>query len=166
MRSVAAFAFVAAVISLSCGSSTSPSTGSNSRPTAATLTAIVNNIPWTANGPITATYTPVTSSLTASNLNVSGQDSPSTQTLMFVVGPAQVGSAVTTGTYLVGSTSTSATLTVAGGSTFAAGSGSVTIDTLNPTAKTASGTFNFVMREVNGPGTRTITSGSFSVTFN
>ena len=171
MRSVAWFLFIASVVaSVCCGSSTSPSGSSGSGPNSTqTFTATINNSPWVANGSIKATFTPVTTNVSASSLNIVAQDSPLVQTLGFAVGPTLPGTPLTTGTYQVGTTATNAIFTDVIGTTYQAGlnvgSGSVTISSLNTTTKVATGTFNFVLTQTNGVATRVVSNGTFSVNF-
>jgi len=84
------------------------------------------------------------------------------------MGPASGNFGVTT--YSIGSGGNNANYVLPGGSTTwtavgARGSGSVMITAFSAANKTASGTFNFVL--VNGSGgMKTVTNGSFSVTYN
>ena len=161
---------VSMVASLNCGSTTGPSGGgSGSSGATQSLSVTINNIPWTANGAIAATYSAPSGNVGTAALNVVAQDSPFTQSMSFAVSPATAGVPLAPGTYSVGATATTALLTIGSSTTFqasaSAGSGSVTLTTFNTTSKTASGTFNFVMFQTTGSLTRTLTSGTFTVAF-
>ena len=160
-------------VAASCNSSTTPSgttgssAGSGGTPE---VSAVINNLPWSANGSIKATYTPATNSTSTSILTIVGTDSPLSQTLTFAVSPVSAGTPLTAGTYTVDTTPTNATLSVGlSTATYQAsattGSGGVTLSTFNTSTRTAAGTFTFVMSQVNGVGTRTVTSGAFTVTY-
>ncbi len=172
MRPVVSSLLIASIVaSLSCGSSTSPSSGSSGGGSnvTQTFTATINNFPWVANGSIKATFTPATTNVSAASLNIVAQDSPLVQTLGFTVSPALPGTSLSTGTYQVGTTGTTAIFTDVLGTTYQAGlntgSGSVTLATFNPTTKVATGTFNFVLTQTNGVATRVVNNGTFSVNF-
>lgn len=155
---------------LGCGSVTTPSGNPGPGTANQSLSALINGLPWTANGSIAAEYTPSIGSQSRSALKVVGSDSPVAQTLDFTVRPALAGVELRVGTYDVGSTPTNATLTVTfPPSSFEAtgqtGSGSVTIVTFNTTTKRATGTFSFLVNQVGGALVRTVSSGTFDVTF-
>jgi hypothetical protein len=69
----------------------------------------------------------------------------------------------------VGVTGTNANLTDSIGNTFLAagpvGSGTVTITAFSVSARTATGTFNFVLTQSGGIATKAVSSGTFTVTF-
>jgi hypothetical protein len=133
------------------------------------MSAIINNIPWTANGRVTATYVPSQNGVGTSVLNLAGLDFPLTNTVQFTVGATTVGTVLTPGTFQVGITGTNANVTDSIGNTFLAagpvGSGTVVITTFSANARTAIGTFNFVLIQSGGIATKAVTSGAFSVTF-
>jgi len=76
---------------------------------------------------------------------------------------------LTPGTFQVGITGTNANLTDSIVNTFLAagpvGSGTVVITTFSANARTAIGTFNFVLIQSGGIATKAVTSGTFTVTF-
>jgi hypothetical protein len=150
----------------SSGSSGSSGTGTNG--SQGSMSATIANIPWTANGRVTATYSPAQNGVGASTLSVVGVDSPLTQTVGFAAASTTQGTALTPGTYAIGTAGTNANLTDSLGNTFQAsgsvGSGSVTIDTFSVTARTATGSFSVVVVQTGGIATRGI-AGTFSVTF-
>jgi uncharacterized protein DUF6252 len=158
------------VASLGCGSSTSPSSGSSGGGSnTQTFTATINNFAWIANGSIKATLTPAATNVHAASLNIVAQDSPLVQTLSVTVGPSLPATPLTTGTYQVGTTATTAIFTDVLGTTYQAGantgSGSVTLTAFNTTTKVATGTFDFVLTQTNGVATRVVSNGTFSVNF-
>src|SRR4029079_10061232 len=94
------------VASINCGSTTGPtgssgSSGSGSNNLQGTISATIANIPWTANGSVTATYSPAQSSRGVYVRYLDRQDSPFTQMLVFAVGSPTVGTALTPVTYQV-----------------------------------------------------------------
>lgn len=177
MRRLVRVALIASVIaSINCGSVTGPSgssggggTGSNN--SQGTMSATIANVPWTANGRVTATYAPAQNNLAVSTLNVFGQDSPLTQTLGFAVTAPAVGTVLTPGTYQVSTAGTNALLTVNTGTvtTFQAsgpvGFGTVTITAFSTVTRTAVGSFTFVVVQSGGSAQKSINSGNFNVTF-
>jgi len=180
MRRFVRLALIASIVAnINCGSATNPtgtgssgSSGSGSNNLRGTMSATIANIPWTANGSVTATYSPAQNNVGVSVLNLVGQDSPLTQTLVFAVGSATVGTALTPGIYQVGtSTGTNALLTVTTGAitTYQAsgpvGTGTVTINTFSTATRRASGTFNFVVIQSGGSAQKAIAGGAFDVTF-
>jgi hypothetical protein len=177
MRRLVRLALITSIIaSINCGSATSPtgtgSPGSGSTNAQGTMSATIANIPWTANGSVTATYSPAQNNLGVSVLNLVGQDAPLTQTLVFAVGSPTVGTALTPGIYQVGTaTGTNALLTVTTGviTTYQAsgpvGNGTVTINTFSTATRRASGTFNFVVIQSGASAQKAIAGGAFDVTF-
>ena len=179
MRHVVRLAVIAAVVlSIGCdlpegpsgtGSSSGSGTTGGGNSTQGTMTATIANVPWTANGRVTATYTTAQNGVGASVLNLTGQDFPLTRTLSIAIGSLNLGTALAPGTFQVGTTATNATLTDGLGTTYQAsgpvGSGTVTLNTFNTTTRTATGTFDFVVIQTGGSAQRAITAGSFSVTF-
>jgi hypothetical protein len=151
----------------STGSSSGSGSGQSSN-TQGTMSATIANIPWTANGRVTATYAPSQNGVGASVLNLAGQDFPLTNTLQFAVGSVTVGNDLSPGTFQVGTAGTNANLTDGIGNTFQAagsvGSGTVTLNTFSTTARTATGTFTFVLVQSGAIATKAVT-GTFSVTF-
>ena len=163
------------VASAGCGLPAGPtgtggSTG-NGQGTQGTMSATIANVPWTANGRVTATYAPPQNNLAVSTLNISGQDSPLTQTLAIAVSAPAVGTALTPGTYQVSTAATNALLTVNTGTvtTFQASSpvgfGTVTITSFSTVTRTAVGSFTFVVVQSGGSAQKSINSGNFNVTF-
>jgi len=126
------------------------------------MSATINNIPWTANGRVTATYSPSQYGVGSSVLYLAGQDFPLTNTLQFAVGATTVGTDLTPGTFQVGVTGTNANLTDSIGNTFLAagpvGSGTVTITAFSASARTATGIFNFVLIQSGGIATKAVSS--------
>lgn len=152
--------------------STSP-TGSSTSGTGpisqGTMSATIGSAPWTASARVTATYSPAQGGVGTAILSLSGQDSPLTEMLTFSIGALTPGTDLTLGTYQVGTTGTNANLMDGVGNTYQAsglvGTGTVTLNTFSTTARTASGTFNFIMLQ-NGTGTtRAVANGSFAVMF-
>lgn len=155
-------AVVIALVVAGC-SSTSKVTGTNNTGSTpitlahGSMSATINGTNWVANTAIDATYT-------NGVLLVSGADASA---LALAVSTVASGP----GTYAVGLTDpTSGILTQGGGATWEAllstGSGSIVISTLTSTG--ASGTFSFVMPALSGSsatGTKTVTNGTFNVTF-
>jgi hypothetical protein len=176
MRSFVRLIVIASFASgLGCGlpagptaGSTGSTGGSGSNTTQGTMSATIANVPWTANGRVTATYSTAQNGVGASLLNVVGQDSPLTQTLGFAVGSLNLGAALTPGTYQVGTTGTSANLMDGIGTTYQAagsvGTGNVTIVTFSTATRTATGTFSFVVVQTGGSSQRAV-NGNFNVTF-
>ena len=148
-----------------------PSAGSsgNGTGTQGTMTAVIGAFQWTANGRVTATYAPAQSGVGTSILTISGQDSPLTEMLTFSVSSVSAGSALTVGTYQIGTTSTTANLMDANGTTYqgsgAVGSGTITVDNFSATTRTASGTFNLVLVQNGTVITKAVSAGTYSVTF-
>ena len=141
----------------------------NGQGTQGTMNATIANVPWTANGRVTATYATAQNGVGASVLNLSGQDAPLTRTITIAIGSLNLGTALSPGTFQVGTTATNATLTDGQGNTFQAsgpvGFGTVTLTTFNTTTRTATGSFNFVVIQTGASAQRAITNGSFSVNF-
>jgi hypothetical protein len=177
MRCLVRLALITSIVAnINCGSATSPTGSSGSSGSGSnlqgTMSATIANIPWTANGSVTATYAPAQNNLAVSVLNLVGQDSPLTQTLVFAVGSPAVGTALTPGTYQVGTTTgTNALLTVTTGAitTYQAsgpvGIGTVTITSFSTATRRASGTFNFVVIQTGASAQKAIAGGAFDVTF-
>jgi hypothetical protein len=179
MRRLGQFAVITSLIAaINCGSTTSPggsgsSSGSGQGSSfTQTFAANIGNAPWTANGRITATYSPAQNNVGTSVLNIVGQDFPLTQTFGFAVAPQTVGVPLTTGIYQVAATTQSnALLTVSTGTltTFQAtgstGSGTITITTFNTLTRRASGSFNFVVVQSGGSAQKAVAGGTFDVTF-
>src|SRR5262245_47555023 len=89
--------------------SSSSSTGTiNSQ---GTMSAVIGNIPWNANARVTATYSRAQNAGGASILNVSGTDVPLSAMLSLTVSSVSLGTDLTPGTFPIGTTGTSATLT-------------------------------------------------------
>jgi hypothetical protein len=149
--------------------SSSGSSGNGSGNSQGTMSATIANIPWTANGRVTATYSPAQNGVGSSVLNLTGVDLPLTQTFGFAISSVLAGSALTPGTYQVGTPGTNATLTDGIGTTYQAtgsvGSGTVTLVTFSTTNRTATGSFSFIVVQTGGIATRAVANGSFSVTF-
>ena len=149
--------------------SPSSSSGSSGSGTQGTMTAIVGAFQWTANGRVTATYAPAQGGVGTSILTISGQDFPLTEMLTFSISSISPGSALTVGTYQIGTTSTTASLMDANGTTYQAsgvnGSGTITVDTFSATTRIASGTFNLVLVQNGTVVTKAVSAGSYSVTF-
>ncbi len=99
------------------------------------MSATIGNIPWTANGRVTATYARSQNGVGASILNLAGQDFPLTNTLQFAVGSVTLGTDLSPGTFQVGTTGTNANLMDSIGNTFQAagpvGTGTVTINSFS-----------------------------------
>lgn len=176
MRCVVRIALSALLIATpGCGLPQGPTstTGSSGNPsinnTQGTMSAIVGNLPWTANGRVTATYSPAQNGTGFSILTLTGQDFPLTEMLSFSVASVTPGSVLIADTYQVGITATNANLTDANGITYHAaagvGSGTVVISTISLTARTATGAFNFVMMQTGGAINKAVVNGTFSVTF-
>ena len=179
MRHLAYLALIASVVlGIGCNLPEGPSgTGSSSglgntggsNSTQGTMSATIANLPWTANGRVTATYARSQNGVGVSILNLAGQDFPLTNTLQFAVGSVSLGTDLSPGTFQVGTTGTNANLTDSIGNTFQAagpvGSGTVTITSFSIAARTATGTFNFVLVQSGAIATKAVTSGTFSVTF-
>jgi hypothetical protein len=150
------------------GSTGSGGTGGSNN-TQGTMSATIGNIPWAANGRVTATYSPAQNGGGSSVLNLAGVDAPLTQTFGFAIASVVPGSALNPGTYQVGPGGTNANLTDSIGATFQAsgsiGSGTVTIVTFSTAARTATGSFNFILVQTGGIATRVVANGTFSVTF-
>ncbi|HYM25423.1 MAG TPA: DUF6252 family protein [Vicinamibacterales bacterium] len=149
------------------GSSTQPSnssgsqSGSGSNSGSNTFTATIDGAAWKP-----ATITARLSSTTPAYLEVDTTDS-ALDLFGFAAGPFT--GTFGTGTYQIGSGPSNASYVLPGGTTIwsaltGRGSGSITVAAFSAANKTASGTFNFVL--VNGSGgTKTVTNGTFSVTF-
>jgi hypothetical protein len=179
MRYLAYLALIASVVlGIGCNLPEGPSgTGSSSglgntggsNSTQGTMSATIGNIPWTANGRVTATYARSQNGVGSSVLNLAGLDFPLSNTLQFAVGSVTLGTDLTPGTFQVGTSGTNANLTDSFGNTFQAagpvGSGTVTISTFSVAARTATGTFTFVLVQSGGIVTKVVNSGTFSVTF-
>ena len=178
MRHAVSLALLASVVlGTGCNSPGGPtptgfssgSAGGGSSNSQGTMSTTIANVPWTANGRVTATYSQAQNGVGASVLLLTGQDSPLSQTLTISVGSANLGTALTLGTFQVGPTATNATLTDSFGTTYQAagvvGNGNVTITAFSTATRTAAGTFNFVVVQTGGSATRAITNGSFNVTF-
>jgi hypothetical protein len=148
--------------------STSGSSGSGPA-TQGTMTAVIGTFQWTANGRVTATYSPAQGGVGTSILTISGQDFPLTEMLTFSISSVNPGSPLTVGTYQIGTTSTTAHLMDANGTTYQAssanGSGTITVDTFSATARTASGTFNLVLVQNGTVITKAVSAGTYNVTF-
>jgi hypothetical protein len=133
------------------------------------MNTTIANVPWTATGRVTATHSQAQNGVGASVLLLTGQDLPLTQMLSITIGAASLGGALRPGTFQVGPTATSATLTDSFGTTYQAsgsvGSGTVTLTTFSTATRTAAGAFNFVVVQTGGSAVRAITNGSFNVTF-
>jgi hypothetical protein len=178
MRSLVRLTLIASLLaSIGCnlpegptgiGSSSGSGNTGGSNSTQGTMNATIANIPWTANGRVTATYAASQNGVGASTLNLAGQDFPLTNTLQFAVGSVTLGTDLSPGTFQVGTTGTNANLTDGIGNTFQAagpvGSGTVILNTFSTTARTATGTFNFVLVQSGAIATKAVT-GTFSVTF-
>jgi uncharacterized protein DUF6252 len=151
--------------------STGSSSGSSGSGTATqgTMTAVIGPFQWTANGRVTATHSPAQGGVGTSILTISGQDLPLTEMLTFSISSVAPGSALTVGTYQVGVASTTANLMDANGTTYQAsgviGSGTITLDTLSVSARTASGTFNLVLVQNGTVITKAVSAGTYNVTF-
>jgi hypothetical protein len=149
-------------------SSSSGSSGSGTG-TQGTMTAVIGAFQWTANGRVTATYAPAQGGVGTSILTISGQDSPLTEMLTFSISSVSAGSALTVGTYQIGTTSTTANLMDANGTTYQAsganGSGTITVDNFSAAARSASGTFNLVLVQNGTVVTKAVSAGTFNVTF-
>jgi Family of unknown function (DUF6252) len=165
-------AFILAVAA--CGgskSTTSPSPptggGGTSGGNGSTLSALIDGATW--NQPnVVARYS-------ATNNKYLEVDSIDPQSNLFGFAFGKFGTNngdLTPGTYEIGATNTNANFVTVGGTpTWSAspgvatlpgkGSGRVVLTSFSATAKTASGTFNFVL--VNGTSTKTVTNGVFSV---
>ena len=176
MRSIVRIALSAVLIAtLGCGlpQGPTPTTDSSGNPpnnnTQGTMSASISNLPWTANGRVTATYSAAQNGTGFSILTLTGQDFPLTEMLSFSVASVTPGSTLTANTYQIGITATNANLTDATGITYQAsagvGTGTVVISTISLTTRTATGTFNFVMTQTGGAITKGVVNGSFSVTF-
>jgi uncharacterized protein DUF6252 len=133
------------------------------------MTAVIANFPWTANGRVTATFSPTQNGIGASVLTMTGQDFPLTEILSFTISTVTAGSLLVPGTFTIGTDGINANLMDANGTTYQAtgtiGSGFVTISTFSTVTRTATGTFNFVMPQSTGTTIKAVTSGSFNVTF-
>lgn len=147
---------------------TGPSSGSGTG-TQGTMTAVIGTFQWTANGRVTATYAPAQGGVGTSILTISGQDSPLSEMLTFSISSVSQGSPLTVGTYQIGTTSTTANLMDANGTTYQAsgaiGSGTITVDSFSATTRTASGTFNLVVVQNGTVITKAVSAGTYSVTF-
>jgi hypothetical protein len=177
MRRSARGALVAVVaLCVGCNSTSSPSgsssgsSGSGSGSTRSSVSATINNVPWVADGSITAAYTAAQASASPAAFHIVATDASQIQTFDVAFGPLANGTGLTPGTtYRVGASSTSASLTVTVLAVYQAGGqlgdGYVTLDTFNPGTKTATGTFEFTLWQVNGIATRVVSNGAFTVTF-
>jgi uncharacterized protein DUF6252 len=145
------------------------STGGGASNSQGTMTAFIANFPWTANGRVTATFSPTQNGIGASVFTVTGQDFPLTEMLSFTVSTVTAGSVLLPGTFTIGTDGINANLMDANGTTYQAtgtiGSGSVTISTFSTVTRTASGTFTFVMPQSTGTTIKAVTTGNFNVTF-
>jgi len=148
---------------------TGPSTSGSGTTTQGTMTAIVGSLQWTANGRVTATYSPAQGGVGTSILTISGQDFPLTEMLTFSISSGSPGTPLTVGTYQIGTASTTANLMDANGTTYQAsgvnGSGTIRVDTFSATTRTASGTFNLVLVQNGTVTTKAVSVGSYNVTF-
>jgi hypothetical protein len=132
------------------------------------MSATIANIPWTANGRVTATYARSQNGVGASILNLAGQDSADEHASIrrwF----RKPGDRLVSRHFSGGTTGTNANLMDSIGNTFQAagpvGSGTVTINSFSVAGRTATGTFNFVLVQSGAIATKAVTSGTFSVTF-
>src|SRR5262249_19691516 len=159
MRHLIRLALVASLaVSTGCLPEAPTPTGSSSSGsgtgTQGTMTAVIGVLQWTANGRVTATYAPSQGGIGTSILTISGQDSPLTEMLTFSISSVSAGSALTIGTYQIGTTSTTANLMDANGTTYQAsnaiGSGTITVDNFSAVTRTASGTFNLLLVQNGG----------------
>jgi len=102
-------------------------------------------------------------------LTISGQDSPLTEMLTFSISSVTQGSPLTIGTYQIGTTSTTANLMDANGTTYQAsganGSGTITVDSFSAATRTASGTFNLFVVQNGTATTKAVSGGTYNVTF-
>lgn len=165
---LASLVLLAALIAIACGGGSSPAAPSPGG-TGSTLVALIDGVTW--NQPnVVARYSQTSNrylevdSLDAAN-NLFG----------FAFGKFGTNNGdLTPGTYEIGPTNTNANfITVGGTPTWSAspsvgplagkGSGRVTLTSFSTTAKTASGTFSFVL--VNGSATKNVTNGVFNVKF-
>ena len=177
MRCLVRIALSALLIAtLGCGlpaGPTSGSSGSSGNPsnnnTQGTMAATIGNFPWTANGRVTATYSPSQNGVGTSILTLTGQDFPLTELLSFTVSSVTAGSVLGPGTFNVATPGNNANLMDGNGATYQAsglvGSGTVTINSFSVTTRTATGSFNFVVMQSTGLTTKALVNGSFSVTF-
>jgi len=130
------------------------------------MTAVIDGMAWTATN-VTANFVGGVSSDPSQSFKVDGTDA-SLNLLSFDItnGPHSL---ITTGIYTIGPDNASAADYVVplGTQTWIAasdtGSGSVTLTTFSTAAKTASGTFSFVLK--NNTSTKLVTTGVFNVTF-
>lgn len=134
------------------------------------MSATIDGVAWIANGRLTAKYSPAQVNVGASSLDLTGQDAGLAYTLGIGIASGTVGTPLVAGTYQVGITATSASLAVGAGQTIlfsklGLGSGTVTLSTFSTTTGTASGTFSFVMLPSSGGAGKSVTNGSFNVTF-
>ena len=168
---------IIAAFMVSCGggnsSPTSPTTTSSttSGGSGSTLTAVIDGTTW--NQPnVTATYHQTKNPY----LEIDSVDGSNNLFSLAFSNFLENGADLTTGTYAVGPTDTTASFVTAGGTPLWSaipgvtgsplqGSGSVVLAAFSKTSKTASGTFSFVLKTANGSSTKTVTSGTFNVTF-
>jgi hypothetical protein len=166
---LALVASLAASIGCLPAAPTSPSSSGSGAGTQGTMTAVIGAFQWTANGRVTATYAPAQAGIGTSILTISGQDSPLTEMLTFSISSVSAGSALTVGTYQIGTTSTTANLMDANGTTYQAsganGSGTITVDSFSATTRSASGTFNLVLVQNGTSITKAVSAGTYNVTF-
>ena len=164
VRCVCALGLAAATIGCGGGSGSSPTAPGNSsgssNPSTSSMTFRVDGTATTASS--------VAGNFANGILSVSGTDASRATTLSFAVTPTAAG----TGTYTLGPLSSANALILIGNpaagwqAAVGIGSGTITINTLTTT--TASGTFSFSLAAVAGSGatgTKTITEGTFNVTF-
>ena len=169
-----AFWIAVMVATAACGSSSSPSdangdgsgkgsgacSGNPSTPNS-TLTATIDGVPWRP----TSVVARRSASQTEPYLQVDTTDADC-NLFGFVAAPFT--GALTVGTYHIGSSASNANFVTVGGTptwTAAAsrGSGTINVTNFSLTNKTAAGTFNFVL--VGPSSSKTVTAGTFSVTF-
>ena len=178
-----ALPIIAALAVVACGggssSPTTPSTNSSTNSSGSasgsgsgngsTLTAVIDGTAW--NQPnVTVVYHQTNNPY----LEIDSADASGNLFSIAFSKFLENGADLTTGTYAVGPTDTTASFVTVGGTPLWSaipgvngnalqGSGSVVLTAFSKASKTASGTFSFVLKTANGSSTKTVTSGTFSV---
>jgi len=151
-----------AVAMVSCNSSTHPD-----EVPAPGVTAAFDNIPWVGNSKLQA-YFQLAGAGGPQSLFVSVTDSPPTQVFSFSVRAPSAFTALTPGTYRVSDRTTDAGFSKNFGNystSWSPGSGTLTLNSISTTAKTATGTFTYVVVDQTGTVSHSITNGKFNVSF-